>query len=177
MQENWCPKKHFPVKNKSVSVTKRLLFTSKLVFYSFLEVFHATKWSKNLIFLLFLALVLASGATRPHLEVSEHPLNPQFQGLKIDLCGYCRANYISRSAPRFVRNLQTNCWSMFDHFVGLVLKGLNTGTTDETFQQSGKQDSFRLIQLVCKKVQAHSSLEPPLRYNQDQMPLKYQGSL
>ena len=31
--------------------------------------------------------------------------------------------------------------------------------------------------LVCKKVQAHSFLEPPLEYNQDQMPLTNEGSL
>ena len=33
------------------------------------------------------------------------------------------------------------------------------------------------VQLVCKKVPAHSSLEPPLEYNQDQMLLTNQGSL
>ena len=49
---------------------------------------------------------------------------------------------------------------------------LNTGTTDETFQQSGKQ-----VQLVCIKVQARISLEPPLEYNQDQMSLTNQCSL
>ena len=57
---------------------------------------------------------------------------------------------------------------------------LNNGTTDETFQQSGKQDLFRhllKVQLAGKKVQAHSSLEPPLEYNQDKMLLKNQGSL
>ena len=48
---------------------------------------------------LFLALVLASRATRPHLGVSEDPLNPQFQGLKINLCGYRHPNYFSRLAP------------------------------------------------------------------------------
>ena len=48
-RENWHPKKHFPVKNKPVSVTKRPLFTSKLAFYSFLEVFRATKWSKTFV--------------------------------------------------------------------------------------------------------------------------------
>ena len=32
-------------------------------------------------------------------------------------------------------------------------------------------------QLVCKKVQAHSSLEPALEYNPDQMPLTNQGLL
>ena len=87
------------MKNKPVSVAKRLLFTSKLAFYSFLEVFQATKWSNNFILLSFLALALASGATRPRLGVSEHPPNPQFQGLKIDLCGYRCPNYFSRSAP------------------------------------------------------------------------------
>ena len=38
---------------------------------------------------------------------------------------------------------------------------LNTGTTDETFRQSGKQDSFRhfylRVQPVCKKVRCQSS--------------------
>ena len=30
-------------------------------------------------------------------------------------------------------------------------------------------DTYWRVQLVCKKVQAHSSLEPPLEYNQDQI--------
>ena len=57
---------------------------------------------------------------------------------------------------------------------------LNTGAIAETFQQSGKQDSldtYWRVQLVCKKVQAHGSLEPPLRYNQDQTPFINQGWL
>ena len=58
-----------------------------------------SKGLKEFQFKLFLALALASGATRPSLVVSEHPPNPQFQGLKIDLCGYRRSNYFSRSAP------------------------------------------------------------------------------
>ena len=53
---------------------------------------------KEFHFKLFLALVLASGAARPCLGVSEHPPNPQFQGLKIDLCGYRHPNYFSKSA-------------------------------------------------------------------------------
>ena len=36
-------------------------------------------------------------------------------------------------------------------------------------------DTYWRIQLVCMKVQAHSSLEPPLGYNQDQKPLTSQG--
>ena len=59
------------------------------------------KGLKEFHFKLFLALALASGATRPRLGVSEHPLNPQFQGLKVDLCGYRGPNYFSRSAPGF----------------------------------------------------------------------------
>ena len=59
------------------------------------------KGLKQFHFKLFLALTLASGATRPCLGVSELPLNPQFQGLKIDLCSYCRPNYFSRSAPDY----------------------------------------------------------------------------
>ena len=38
-------------------------------------------------------------------------------------------------------------------------------------------DPYWRVQLVCMKVEAHSSLEPPLEYNQDQMPLMNQGSL
>ena len=59
------------------------------------------KGLKEFHFKLFLALALASGATRPRLGVSEHPPDPQFQGLKIDLCGYCCPNCFSRSAPAF----------------------------------------------------------------------------
>ena len=36
-------------------------------------------------------------------------------------------------------------------------------------------DTYWTIQLVCMKVQAHSSLEPPLEFNQDQMSLKNHG--
>ena len=38
-------------------------------------------------------------------------------------------------------------------------------------------DTYSRAKLVCKKVQPHSSLEPPLKYNQDYMPLMNQGSL
>ena len=51
------------------------------------------------------------------------------------------------------------------------LNTLNTGTTDETFQQSGKQDSFRHILKSSASIHvqnlSHSSLEPPLEYYQD----------
>ena len=38
-------------------------------------------------------------------------------------------------------------------------------------------DTYRRVQLVCVKAQAHSSLEPPLEYNQDQMSLMNKGLL
>ena len=38
-------------------------------------------------------------------------------------------------------------------------------------------DTYCRVQLVCKNVHAHSTLEPPLEYNQDQTPLANQGSL
>ena len=38
-------------------------------------------------------------------------------------------------------------------------------------------DTFWTVQLVCIKVQAHSSVEPSLEYNQDQMSLMNQGLL
>ena len=64
--------------------------------------------------------------------------------------------------------------------VDLSPTSLNIGTTNETFQQSGKQDSFRHITkswLVCMKLQGHCSLEPLLEYNQDQTLLINQGLL
>ena len=61
--------------------------------------------------------------------------------------------------------------------VDLSTTFLNTGTTHEIFQQSGKQDSFRQMLKSMYEVQAHSSLEPPLEYNQGQTPLINQGSL
>ena len=36
-------------------------------------------------------------------------------------------------------------------------------------------DTYLRAKLVCKKVQAHSSLEPPLEYSQDQELLTNQG--
>ena len=36
-------------------------------------------------------------------------------------------------------------------------------------------ETYWRVQLACKKVQAHSSLEAPLEYNQDQMSLTNQG--
>ena len=38
-------------------------------------------------------------------------------------------------------------------------------------------DIYQNVKLVCMKVQARSSLEPPLEYNQDQMPSRNQGLL
>ena len=38
-------------------------------------------------------------------------------------------------------------------------------------------DTYWRVQLVCKKVQVHSSSEPPLEYNQDQMGLTNPGLL
>ena len=38
-------------------------------------------------------------------------------------------------------------------------------------------DTYWRVQLVCKKVQAHSSLEPLIEYNKDKTPLVNQGSL
>ena len=56
---------------------------------------------------------------RPCLGVSEHPPNPQFQGLKTDLCGYHRRNYFSRSVPEYQCNIiqvrtctPTNAWKV-----------------------------------------------------------------
>ena len=39
------------------------------------------------------------------------------------------------------------------------------------------QDTYWRVQLVCEKVHAHSSLEPPLKYIQDQIHLTSQGLL
>ena len=38
-------------------------------------------------------------------------------------------------------------------------------------------DTYWRVQLVFMKVKAYNSLEPPLEYNQDEMPLTNQGSL
>ena len=38
-------------------------------------------------------------------------------------------------------------------------------------------DTYWRVQLVCMKIQVDSSLEPPLEYNQDRMPLMNQGLL
>ena len=38
-------------------------------------------------------------------------------------------------------------------------------------------DTYWRVKLECNKVQAHSSLEPPLEYNEDQVSLTNQDSL
>ena len=45
------------------------------------------------------------------------------------------ANFTKRSntLKQFVGKLQTNCLSVFDHFVGLALKGLKVNSATELF--------------------------------------------
>ena len=38
-------------------------------------------------------------------------------------------------------------------------------------------DTYKWVQIVCMKVEVYGSLELPLEYNQDQIPLMNQGSL
>ena len=49
--------------------------------------------------------------------------------------------------------------------------------TFNSLENKTASDTYWRVQLVSKKVQAHSSLEPPLEYKQDQMPLTNQCSL
>ena len=54
---------------------------------------------------------------------------------------------------------------------------LNAGTADAVFNNLENKipsDTYWRFQLVCTKVQAHSSSEPPLECNQDQMSLSNQ---
>ena len=44
-------------------------------------------------------------------------------------------------------------------------------------ENKAPSDTYWRVQLVSKNVQAHNSLESPLEYSQDQMPLMNQGSL
>ena len=57
---------------------------------------------------------------------------------------------------------------------------LNTGTTNETFQQCGKQNFLRhILKSSANRYETSGSqfLKPPLDYSQDQMPLMNQGLL
>ena len=57
---------------------------------------------------------------------------------------------------------------------------LNTGTTNETFQQCGKQNFLRhMLKSSASSYETSGSqfLKPPLDYSQDQMPLMNQGLL
>ena len=46
-----------------------------------------------------------------------------------------------------------------------------------TLENKALPDTYSRGQEVCMKVWVHSSLEPPLEYNQDQTPLMNKGSL
>ena len=100
-----APKKIFSCKKQTCICHKKTLIYIKVSLLHFSGSLLCNicqtylKGLKEFYFKLFLALALASGATRPRLGVSEHPLNPQFQGLKMDLCSYYCPNYFSRSAP------------------------------------------------------------------------------
>ena len=57
---------------------------------------------------------------------------------------------------------------------------LNTGTTNETFQQCGKQNFLRhMLKSSASSYETSGSqfLKPPLDYSQDQIPLMNQGLL
>ena len=47
----------------------------------------------------------------------------------------------------------------------------------DSLENKTPSDTYSRVQLVCKKVKAHSSLQPPLEYKQDQVPLANQGFL
>ena len=47
----------------------------------------------------------------------------------------------------------------------------------KNLENKALSETYSKVQRVYMKVQAYSSLEPPLEYNQDQMPLMNQGSL
>ena len=44
-------------------------------------------------------------------------------------------------------------------------------------ENKAPSDTYRRVKLQCMKIKVHNSLEPPLEYNQDQIPLMDQGSL
>ena len=50
-------------------------------------------------------------------------------------------------------------------------------TPSNNLENNTSIDTYSRVQLVFKKDQTHSSLGPPLEYNQNQMPLINQGSL
>ena len=62
-------------------------------------------------------------------------------------------------------------WPFLNIFKGLPMRPSNN------LENKTPSDTYRKIELVCMKVQSHSSLEPPLEYNQDQMPLLNEGLL
>ena len=100
-------KKAFSCEKQTCICHKKTLIFIKVSLLQFSGSLSCIKGLKEFHFKLFLALALASGATRPHLGVSEHPPNLQLQGLKIHLCSYCRPNYFSRSAP----DLESFLWT------------------------------------------------------------------
>ena len=54
---------------------------------------------------------------------------------------------------------------------------LYTDTSEKTVLLSGKEYTYWRVEPACMKAQAHSSLEPPLGYNQYQISLMSQDWL
>ena len=72
---------------------------------------------------------------------------------------------------------QTGCWFLAIGFSPTFLKKGPLIRPSNNLENKSPSDTYSRIQLVCMKVQVHTSLKPPLRYNQNQMLLIIQGSL
>ena len=107
-----------------------------------------------------------------------------------DLKPYCKSEkcpYFSRRSSilfflSFSKTLLTTERRLTGQYflaVDLSPTFLNTGKkrTSNNLENKTLPGTYWRVQLVCIKIQAHSSLEPPLEYNWDQMPLMNQGSL
>ena len=105
-----------------------------------------------------------------------------------DLKPYCKSDkrpYFSRrsasllftSFPKTLLTIERKLTGQLFVAAELFPAFLNSGSTNETFQQSEKQESFQYILKSSAGMyeSPEHSLEPPLKYNQDQKPLINQG--
>ena len=75
--------------------------------------------------------------------------NERFADVNLERCGNVNplsANFIkwSNTLKQFVGNLPTNCLSVFDHFVGLALKGLRSDVVTKLWQRCDNVTNFEV---------------------------------
>ena len=74
----------------------------------------------------------------------------------------------SNTLKQFVGNLPTNCLSVFDHFVGLTLKGLSSGRNDIVLEKINN-GTFHKIDDKTRNLPCQSSFKAKILFKNNNL--------